>query len=169
MRSRVYFLIICWCATLEAADLNRAYQEGTQTASQHANQSIDLLQSLNLAQFPGYQPQVAQEHYYQGVTQKGTSLESDAQKPNELNQAVQQSFNQMPLYQINTQSHRMQQLNEIAEHGQEIIQGKNTTRTTCSLQPKQCQYSWQRKNLSYWKAAGPSQLHPRTAYRFVTL
>ncbi len=154
MKRMVFFLLGIGCTAIWAADLNKAYQEGAQTATQHANQSVDVLKSLNLSDFPGYEPHVAQEHYYQGVTQQSTALESDAQKPNELNQSVQQSFNQLPYYQINMQSNRMQQLNQIAEHGDEIMQGKDTQQTTCSLKPKQCTYSWQEKTCRTGKQLG---------------
>lgn len=144
MRRIVLFILLTY-ASAWATSLNQAYQEGSQTANAHANQSIDILRSLNLSQFPGYEAYVPQERYYQGVTQQGTSMQSDAAKSNELNQAVQQSFNQLPYYQVNSQTARMQQLHEIAEHGDEIMQGKDTQQTKCSLKPKQCQYSWQEK------------------------
>ncbi|ARM32537.1 type-F conjugative transfer system mating-pair stabilization protein TraN [Legionella longbeachae] len=160
---RIVFLMSIWTFSVWAADLNKAYQEGSQTATSHANQSTELLKSLNLSEFPGYESHVPQENYYQGVTQQGTRLEADAQKPNELNQEVQQSFNQLPYYQMNMQTARMQQLNQIAEHGDEIMQGKDTQQTKCSLQPKQCQYSWQEKTCRVGKQLGTlsciQQLH----------
>jgi len=152
-------LIFGLCSlALAASDLNQAYQEGNQVANGHANQSVDLLKSLDVAQFPGFEPNLPQEQYYQGVTQQGTQLESDAQKvqsTNEASVAVKESFNQLPYYQINTNSENMQRLNQIAEHGDDIMRGNTTDKTTCSLKPQQCQYLWQEKTCLTSKNSGP--------------
>ena len=125
IKPALFLLNLTLGSALWASDLNKVYQEGSQTATQHANQSIELLKSLNLDKFPGYQPHVSQEDYYQGVTQNGTALEADAQKPDELNQAVQDSINQLPHYQIDSQSENMQRLHRIVEHGNEIMSGED--------------------------------------------
>ena len=98
-----------------------------------------------------------QEHYYSGVTQENTGLEADSQTAvvhNESGKAVSESFNHRPLYQVNPASESMQKLNQIAENGDAIMHGQNTDKTTCSLKPKECQYSWQEKTCLSSKVLG---------------
>jgi hypothetical protein len=140
------FLIVC--SPSFAFDLNQAYQEGTETGTNHANQSIDLLKALDLNQFPGYQANLPQEQYYSGVTQANTNLEADSQTEvgdNESGKTINESFNNRPLYKINPTSEAMQKLNQIADNGDAIMHGQNTDKTTCSLKPKECRYSWEEK------------------------
>ncbi|HAU2523854.1 TPA: type-F conjugative transfer system mating-pair stabilization protein TraN [Legionella pneumophila] len=149
------FLILC--SQVFALDLNQAYQEGVQTGTSHTNQSIDLLKALDLSQFPGYQANLPQEHYYSGVTQASTGLEADSQTAvaqNDAGKAVGESFNHRPLYQVNPASESMQKLNQIAENGDAIMHGQNTDKTTCSLKPKECHYSWQEKTCLSSKVLG---------------
>ncbi|KTC73157.1 type-F conjugative transfer system mating-pair stabilization protein TraN [Legionella bozemanae] len=151
------FIFLILSSQINALDLKQAYQEGAQTGKNHANQSIDLLKALDLNQFPGYQANLSQEHYYSGVTQENTGLETDSQKgvmDNESGKAVHEGFNHRPLQQVNPASNTMQKLNQIAENGDAIIRGQNTDKTTCSLKPKECHYSWQEKTCLTSKGLG---------------
>jgi hypothetical protein len=148
MMKRLFFILLILCSQVFALDLNQAYQEGANTGTSHANQSIDLLKALDLSKFPGYQANLPQEHYYRGVTQASTGLEADSKTSvaqNDAGKSVGESFNYRPLYRVNPASESMQKLNQIAEHGDEIMHGQNTDKTTCSLKPKECHYSWQEK------------------------
>ncbi|MFA6302184.1 MAG: type-F conjugative transfer system mating-pair stabilization protein TraN [Legionella sp.] len=157
MMKRCIYILLLLSSQVNALDLKQAYQEGSQTGTSHANQSIDLLKALDLNQFPGYQANMPQEHYYSGVAQENTGLEAGSQTAvvsNESGKAVSDSFNQRPLYQINPATESMQKLNQIAENGDAIMRGQNTDKTTCSLKPKECQYSWQEKSCLSSKVLG---------------
>jgi hypothetical protein len=143
-----------------ASEVMNAYQEGEKLGSKQANQSVDVLKSLDVHQFPGFQSNLPQERYYQGVDHSDTKLKSDAQriqKTNEASRAVQDSVNQLPFYQINPNSQTMTRLHQIADHGDEIMHGKNTSRIKCSLKPQQCQYSWQEKTCTTSKTRDQSK------------
>ncbi|WP_131775009.1 conjugal transfer protein TraN [Legionella anisa] len=136
------------CSAAHASEVMTTYKEGEQIGSQQAHQPVDVLKSLDVRQFPGFQPNLPQEHYYQGVDHPDTQLNTDAkriQKTNETAVAVQDSANQLPYYQINPHSETMTRLHQIADHGDEIMHGKNTSQTKCSLKPKECLYQWQER------------------------
>jgi conjugal transfer mating pair stabilization protein TraN len=97
---------------------------------------------------PGYQANLPQQNYYQGIIQENTNLESDGKKAlseQESAKAVDESFRNRPYFQINSSSEAMQKLHTIADKSDAIMHGENTNTTTCSLKPKQCQYLWQEK------------------------
>ncbi|CZP45055.1 type-F conjugative transfer system mating-pair stabilization protein TraN [Legionella pneumophila] len=157
MRGFIGFLCFLLSCCSHANELSSSYKEGEQFASIHQKQSVDLLKSLNLADIPGYQPNLPQEQYYGGVTQKHTQIETDAQsamQSNEMGKNVADGFNERPFYRINPNSESMQKLNQIAESGDEIIHGRNTEKTTCSLKPQQCHYTWQEKTCLSTKEIG---------------
>lgn len=157
MRCFLVMLGCLLCYYSHANNVTSSYKEGEQFASTHQKQSVDLLKSLNLADIPGYQPNLPQETYYGGVTQKHIRIEADAQsamQSNEIGKNVVDGFNQRPSYRINPNSETMQKLNQIAEHGDEIIHGQNTNQTTCSLKPQQCHYTWQEKTCLSTKESG---------------
>jgi conjugal transfer mating pair stabilization protein TraN len=157
MMKRIIFISLILSQQVNALDLKQAYQEGAQTGTSHANQSVDLLKALDLNKFPGYQANLPQEHYYSGVTQGNTGLEADSQTvvtDNESGKAVTESFNLRPVYQVNPASESMQKLNQIEENGDAIIRGQNTDKTTCSLKPKECHYTWQEKTCLTSKKLG---------------
>lgn len=151
------FLTLLLTGTLQAADLTEAYQEGSQLGTHNAHQAIDTLKSLDISQFPGYEANIAEEKYYKGVTQTNTTLESDAQQAvsnSDGGQAVGKSFNSRPFFEINSTSESMQRLNDIAEHGEEIMRGEKTDKITCALKPQMCQYRWEEKTCSAAKSLG---------------
>ena len=148
MRRGIGLILLMACFWTYASDLKQAYQEGTALGASQNNQSIDLLKTLDLAQFPGYQPNLSQENYYGGVTQESTRLKTDSQaavEQSDVGKTVNDTFNQRPYYRVNPASESMQKLNQIAENGDAIMHGKNTEQTTCALRPKECHYSWQQK------------------------
>ena len=152
-----FFIFLLLCSPVHAFDLKQAYKDGAQTGTSHANQPIDVLKTLDLSQFPGYQANLPQEHYYNGVTQTSTGLEADSQTAvaqNDAGKAVDESFNHRPFYKVNPASESMQKLNQIAENGDAIMRGQNTNTTTCSLKPKECHYSWQEKTCLSSKVLG---------------
>ncbi|HGD2626299.1 TPA: type-F conjugative transfer system mating-pair stabilization protein TraN [Legionella pneumophila] len=156
---RGFFVFLCFLLSgySHANEVSSSYKDGEQFASIHQKQSVDLLKSLNLADIPGYQPNLPQEQYYGGVTQTHTQIETDAQsamQSNEMGKNVADGFNQRPSYRINPNSESMQKLNHIAESGDEIIHGRNTEKTTCSLKPQQCHYTWQEKTCLSTKETG---------------
>ncbi|HIF0232783.1 TPA: type-F conjugative transfer system mating-pair stabilization protein TraN [Legionella pneumophila] len=157
MRCFFVFIGLLLCGFSHAKGMTPSYKEGEQFASAHQQHSVDLLKSLNLSEIPGYQPNVLQEKYYGGVTQKHTRMEADAQsamQSDEMGKNVVEGFNQRPAYQINKNSESMQKLNQIAEHGDDIMREQNTEKTTCSLTPQQCHYTWQEKTCLSTKESG---------------
>lgn len=148
----VWFCLIS-STFVHASNLSQAYQEGNEVGKRHANQPTDILKSFDLNQVPGYQSHVPEENYYGGVSQQSTRLEADSgnlSATNEAGLAVNDSFNHRPFYQVNPASESMQKLNQIADNADAIMHGQNTEKTTCSLKPKQCQYTWkEEKCLSY--------------------
>lgn len=156
MVNRIFFTLLL-TGTLHAADLKEAYQEGMQFGIQNAHQAIDSLKSLDISQFPGYEPNIPQETYYKGVAQSNSNLEADAQQAvsdNEAGNAVSTSFNSRPFFEINSTSESMQRLNDIAEHGDEIMRGEKTDKITCALKPQTCQYRWEKKTCFAAKGLG---------------
>jgi len=156
---RCFFVVLSFllCCYSHADKVTSSYKEGEKFASTHQKQSVDILKSLNLSDIPGYQPNLSQEKYYGGVTQKHTRIDMDAQsamQSNDMGKNVVEGFNQRPSYRINPNSESMQKLNQIAEHGDEIIHGQNTNQTTCSLKPQQCHYTWQEKTCLSTKETG---------------
>jgi conjugal transfer mating pair stabilization protein TraN len=116
----LYFILLCSCNAF-ASDLNKAYEEGNHVAKSHYNQSIDLLKTLDVSKFPGFEPNLSQENYYQGTTQTGNPLEADAQKPTNFNEAIKESFNQRPSQKIDNQSEDMKRIHQISD---EMVQGQ---------------------------------------------
>lgn len=148
MMKRVFILLwLCaFCAAAE--DLNQAYQDGKATANAHAHDPIALLKALDVTQLPGYEANIPQKNYYNGVTQKGTALEAEAESAmshNEAGAAIAHGFTHRSDETINPDSETFKRLDAIAENGDAIMHGQNTQKTTCSLKPKTCEYSWQEK------------------------
>lgn len=160
MKNWQLFLCLIACVSVHADDLREAYREGSEVGRSHANQPTEALKSIDLTQFPGYQSHVAEENYYGGVTQRNTRLEADstsASMNSEAGKAVNESFNQRPLYQVNQATASMQKLNQIADNADAIMHGQNTDKTTCSLKPQTCQYTWKEKQCFSSKNLGARQ------------
>ncbi|HAU1387069.1 TPA: type-F conjugative transfer system mating-pair stabilization protein TraN [Legionella pneumophila] len=141
-------LAVIFSTFVYADNLKDAYQEGKELAKSHARESVDLLKNMDVSQFPGYQENLSQQNYYEGVTQKSTTLEADGDasaSDSMSGMAIREGFSNRGVFHINPNSENMQRLHNIAEHGDEIMQGKNTDKTSCSLKPQQCQYTWQEK------------------------
>lgn len=157
MKCILGLIVMILFAQSHAKNVNQSYKDGEQFASTHQQYSVDLLKSLNVYDIPGYQANLPQEHYYGGVTQKHTHLESDAQSEmltNTMGKEVVEGFSQRPSYRINPNSESMQKLDQIAEHGDAIMRGENTEKTTCTLKPQECQYTWQEKTCLSSKETG---------------
>ena len=158
MRESVACLIfVMFCACIQASELNQAYQEGSDFGKSVAQQPTELLKTFDLTQIPGFARDLPQENYYGGVTQENNHLAADSQSAaaaSEVSKAINESFNARPLYKINPASPEMQKLNQIADNGEAIMHGLSTDKTTCSLNPKKCQYAWQEKTCVAHKGLG---------------
>lgn len=157
MRCFLVFMNMLLSLCGHASIMTPSYKDGEQFSATHQKQSVDILRSLNVHDIPGYQANLSQEKYYGGVTQKSTRMESDAQvamSNTEVGKGIVEGFNQRPSYRINPNSESMQKLNQIAEHGDEIMRGQNTEKTTCAFKPQQCHYTWQEKTCLSTKGTG---------------
>lgn len=131
-----------------AADLNPAYQAGKETGNAHVSTPSNILKGLNLADLPGYQANIPQENYWQGITQKESTLKTDAEKifPKEqAAQSVAESFNNRPYFHANPHSENMQKLQDITDNADAVLHGKSSEKTTCTYKPQQCTQQWTEK------------------------
>ncbi len=138
------------------AALSDAYQEGSQFVQMNKNLSQSL-SSINLKDIPGFQENIKEGNYYENEhREEALKKASRDALNNDAATAVQESFDKSPYYKLNSKAEDIKKLNDIAEGGEDLMQGQSTANVSCTLKPKKCEYVWETKTCLTSKASSLS-------------
>lgn len=150
---RHWFFILLMMVFNSNAALSDAYQEGSQFVEMNKNLSQSL-GSINLKEIPGYQENISENNYYENEHREEVLKRASRDALNtDAATAVQESFDKSPYYQLNSKSEDIKKLNDIADGGEELMQGQSTSNVNCSLKPKKCEQVWENKTCLISKAS----------------
>ena len=148
-----WFFILLMAGFNANAALSDAYQEGSQFAGQNKNLSQSL-NSINLADIPGYQENIPESNYYENEHREEALKKASRDALNtDAATAVQESFDKSPYYQLNPKSEDIKKLNDIADGGEDLIKGQSTVNVNCTLKPKKCEQVFETKTCLISKAS----------------